>query len=201
MAGGIRLHIGAFDCAIDGWLNTDITPHIWISRIPFMARLLFAFGFMDNDRFRQHQRGVFSKLKYMDLTRPLPLKDGSVSVVFSSHVFEHLFSDEVGSLIHELHRVLVPAGICRVVVPDLEKIIAMFNADFPEPFLESVYEAGKRYHIKNAHHWGFTGSSLTRLFLNARFSKAYVTRYHEGACPDLELLDNRPDSLFVEAIR
>jgi hypothetical protein len=34
------------------------------------------------------------------------------------------------------------------------------------------------------------------------FSEAAVCKYREGRCPDLQLLDNRPEvSLFVEAIK
>ena len=29
-----KLHVGAFDVAHDGWLNTDVTPHMAIARVP-----------------------------------------------------------------------------------------------------------------------------------------------------------------------
>ena len=32
-----RLHIGAFNCGIAGWINTDITMHLWIARVPLAA--------------------------------------------------------------------------------------------------------------------------------------------------------------------
>src|ERR1700722_18917070 len=123
----IKLHIGAFNCPADGGVNTDITPHIWISKIPLAAKLLYVMGKMTRERLTEHELGVFRRLKYLDITKPLPFANGSVAAVFSSHVFEHLFMDEVYRLVHEIHRILVPGGVCRVVVPDLEKIVAAFD--------------------------------------------------------------------------
>jgi hypothetical protein len=76
-----------------------------------------------------------------------------------------------------------------------------FNASEPEAFLTEIFEANTRRAVKNAHHWGYTGASLTKLFLKHKFSSCTVLAYRVGKCPDLEKLDNRPDSLFFEAIR
>ena len=197
----IRLHLGAFNCAIPGWVNTDITPHLWIARVPFAARVFHQLGKMTDARYREHLAGQFRTLKYLDLTKPLPYPNESVEAVFSSHVFEHLFFDEVEKLIREIHRVLIPSGICRVVVPDLEKIVRLFDPEHPSRFLEEIYEVGGRSGVKNAHHCGFTGRSLVKLFDAAGFTRADVTTYRRGLCPDIEKLDNRPESLFVEAIK
>jgi SAM-dependent methyltransferase len=196
-----KLHIGAFNCPAEGWLNTDITPHIWISKIPFAARFLYAMGKMTKERLREHEVGIFRRLKYLDITRPLPFANGSVAAVFSSHVFEHLFMDEVHRLITEIHRILVPGGVCRVVVPDLEKIVAAFDPDHPDQFVHDIYEVSKRDAVKNSHHCGFTKASLVNMFRAAGFSKAELLSYCVGACPDVDVLDNRPDSIFFEGTK
>jgi hypothetical protein len=36
-----KLHLGCFDQAYDGWVNADVTPHIFISRVPGLALILF----------------------------------------------------------------------------------------------------------------------------------------------------------------
>ena len=195
----LKLHLGAFDCSIDGWVNTDITPHIWVSRIPGLAFALKLAGKMDEARYAQHRDGVFRQLRYVDLTRPLPFPGNSVSAVFSSHVFEHLFSDEVGRLIAEIHRVLAPGGVCRVVVPDLDKIVAGYDRERPEQFLLEIFEIGERKKIRTGHHTGFTGPHISRLFTECGFSAATICAYQQGDCPDVEKLDNRPESLFFEA--
>jgi SAM-dependent methyltransferase len=194
-----RLHLGAFDCGVPGWINTDITPHLWIAHIPMVPRLLHAFGMISDKRYSAYLDGRFRALRYVDLTKPLPFGDESCEAVFSSHVFEHLFMDEVERLVPEIKRVLAPGGICRVVVPDLEKIVAQFDPANPAPFISEIYEVGSRSTVKNTHHCGFTHASLASLFKRAGFSRTRSCSYLEGDCPDIDKLDNRPESIFFEA--
>ncbi|MDP2143559.1 MAG: methyltransferase domain-containing protein [Gallionella sp.] len=197
----MKLHFGAFHNGIDGWVNTDITPHMWISKIPLLPFLLFKFGLISQDRYDQHAQGVFRKLSYVDLCKPLPYASDTVDAIFSSHVLEHLFIDEVERLISECRRVLKPGGVCRVVVPDLEKIVALYDPNDPRKFITDIYEVATRSAVKNSHHCAFTGAFLTSLFTQAGFSKCSVLSYKVGSCPEIELLDNRPESLFFEAIK
>jgi predicted SAM-dependent methyltransferase len=61
-----------------------------------------------------------------DLTRGIPLPDGSCDVVYHSHLLEHLRRPDALSLIKECYRVLKPGGILRVAVPDLEQICRQY---------------------------------------------------------------------------
>jgi predicted SAM-dependent methyltransferase len=64
---------------------------------------------------------------YLDITRRLPFEDGCFAYAFGEHIIEHL-SDRSGSaLLAELHRVLTPGGVLRLVTPDLRKIIALYE--------------------------------------------------------------------------
>ncbi len=55
------------------------------------------------------------------------LADGSVAEIYASHVFEHLgYQDELFRALGECHRVLVPGGMLRVSVPDLEVLCDFF---------------------------------------------------------------------------
>lgn len=197
----IKVHLGAFDQGIEGWENTDITPHLWVGRIPGLPRLLQMVGVINGTRFEQHRNGVFRRLRHLDLTRPLPYADNSVAAFYSSHVLEHLFMGEVEALIPELYRCLVPGGVCRVVVPDLEKIVQSYDREDPRRFIAEIFEVSARGSVKNAHHSGFTGPLLCRLFREAGFSQVGVQAYGIGGCPDLERLDCRPESLFFEAVK
>ncbi|WFU30387.1 methyltransferase domain-containing protein [Bradyrhizobium brasilense] len=197
-----KLHIGAFNCGIDGWINTDITMHLWIARVPFAAKALHLAGMLSDARYAEHRQGRFAGLRHMNLTRPLPFADRSLSAVFSAHVFEHLFPDEVERLAREIARVLAPGGVCRIVVPDMERIVALYDPAAPQAFLKGVFEIDGRKEAAFAHHWGFTRASLAALFRNAGCSETYIRAYREGVCPDIDRLDNRPDeSIFFEAIK
>ncbi len=109
--------------------------------------------------------------------------------------------EDVERLVPEIRRVLVEGGVCRVVVPDLEKIVARFDPADPRQFIGEIYEVGSRSAVKNAHHCGFTHASLGTLFQRAGFSQARKCAYREGDCPDIDRLDNRPESIFFEATK
>jgi predicted SAM-dependent methyltransferase len=141
-------------------------------------------------------------LRWMDVSRGIKLPNGSCEAVFSSHVLEHLYVDDGKRLIVEIYRVLAPGGVCRTVVPDLQKIVALFDHEKPEPFVAAMYEVTNSRDRKNEHHSGYTGPHLLNLFKAAGFSEAKLLHFKEGKCPDLEVLDNRPEeSIFIEAYK
>lgn len=57
-----------------------------------------------------------------DLRRPLPFPDRCFTAVYAAHVLEHLAPAAAFGLMQECRRVLRPAGIVRIVVPDLERV-------------------------------------------------------------------------------
>lgn len=87
----MKLHLGAFNCGVEGWVNTDITPHIWVSKIPFLPIVLFKLGLITKERYQEHSQKMFNKLTYLNLTKKLSFASDSVEAVYSSHVLEHLF--------------------------------------------------------------------------------------------------------------
>lgn len=69
---------------------------------------------------------VSNEILRHDVTNPLPFEDSSYDACYSSHVLEHLSRDEALLLLTEIHRVLKPGGIIRLVVPDLEGIVRTY---------------------------------------------------------------------------
>jgi len=194
-----KLHLGCFDCPVDGWLNTDITPHIWISKVPFLADFLRMLGKMDDRRLRQHRDGVFKKVRYLNLGKPLPCPENSFRFVFSSHVFEHIPRRNLPGLLREILRVLRPGGILRVSVPDLSVLVARYVPERADDFVHAVFEI-EQGHEKNRHQWMYCEPTLRKVLETAGFVDVRHCAYRKGECPDLDLLDNRPDhSLFLEA--
>jgi predicted SAM-dependent methyltransferase len=63
-----------------------------------------------------------------DLRQPLPFADASFDAVYSSHVLEHFVPADGERFLREQHRVLRAGGVCRVVVPDLEKLCREYLA-------------------------------------------------------------------------
>ncbi len=57
-----------------------------------------------------------------NLTQGIPFPDAFFNVVYHSHVLEHFSLYQAEVFLQECYRVLIPQGILRVVVPDLEQI-------------------------------------------------------------------------------
>jgi hypothetical protein len=87
---GKKLHLGRFDQPIEGWINTDITPHTWIARIPLAPAILRAARLLNKQRYLQHSEGVFRKVHYLNGAKRFPFPNDSFQAVFSSHMLEHL---------------------------------------------------------------------------------------------------------------
>ena len=53
--------------------------------------------------------------------------DNTVTEAYASHVYEHLgYQKELPTALREVHRILVPGGLLRVAVPDLEILAKLF---------------------------------------------------------------------------
>lgn len=61
-----------------------------------------------------------------DVTEGLPFPDATFDVVYNSHLLEHLLPEQALPFMRECHRVLKPAGIIRVLAPDLEQIARLY---------------------------------------------------------------------------
>src|ERR1035441_7241684 len=148
--GTSKLHLGCFDRPTRGWINTDITPHLWIARVPGLAALLYKSGKMSCQRFEAHKAGVFNNISYLNVTKRFSYRDETFEAVFSSHLLEHLYPDQAESCAGEIFRILQPGGICRIVVPDLDKIVADYDPERPDLCLKRIFECDRR--SKNVHH-------------------------------------------------
>jgi len=195
-----RLHLGCFDMPLRGWINTDITPHIWVAKVPALAALLWRMGQIGDERYEQHRRGVFRSIRYMNVAKRFPYPDNFFGAVFSSHMLEHLYPGDARHCLSEILRTLQPGGVSRTVVPDLNIFVSCYDVKEPDVFLKKLFEPSDRE--KNSHHWLYNANSLMALLRQVGFRRVYRCDYRQGQCPDLNVLDNRPEiSLYVEAIK
>ena len=197
-----RLQLGAFDQVHDGWLDTDITPHLLIARVPGLPWALHAFGLLSDERYASYRSGAFRAVRYLDLSRRFRFADETFECVYASHVLEHLHPEVAEHCLSEVRRVLVPGGIVRLAVPDLDGIVAAYDPADPDRFLMGIYQGrGRRANRAARHWWHYNRGSLEALLARLGFRDVTVYDYGQGRCPDVELIDNRPGSLFVEAVK
>jgi SAM-dependent methyltransferase len=197
-----RLQLGAFDQVHDGWLDTDITPHLLVARVPGLAWALHALRVVSDERYASHRSGAFRAVRYLDLSRRFRFPDDTFECVYASHVLEHLHPDVAEHCLSEVRRVLAPGGVVRLAVPDLDGIVAADDPADPDRFLMGIYQGrGRRANRSARHWWHHNRGSLAALLAGLGFRDVEVCEYRQGRCPDVEVIDNRPGSLFVEAVK
>jgi len=54
-------------------------------------------------------------------------KDDSVDIIYTAHFIEHLEYKVVFELLKDCHRVLKPKGLIRITVPDVDKILELYE--------------------------------------------------------------------------
>lgn len=160
---------------------------------------------------------LFNKLDvWLDIRNGLPFSSNSIDSIYSTHMFEHFYPDELKLLLSECLRVLKPGGGVRLIVPNLESAIAAYNGGlsswFDDSFPRHFDSLGGRFSnfvfCDGQHRTAFDFTYLDELFRKAGFreversaegkSRLYrsqVPSYQPGDSADL------PHSLYVEAFK
>lgn len=64
----------------------------------------------------------------LDLRERLPFRDDAAAIVYAEHVLEHLvYPGEVRHLLSEVHRILEPGGVVKLVVPDAGRALEAYG--------------------------------------------------------------------------
>jgi SAM-dependent methyltransferase len=197
-----KLQLGSFDHTPEGWLNTDITPHLFVARVLGLPWLLHHAGMLSDDRYASHRSGAFRSVRYLDVSRPFRFPDSTFEAVLATHVLEHLPPDAAERCLRETHRVLAPGGILRVAVPDLDVMVANYDPAEPDRFLWGIYQGRSADANWSARHWWqYNATSLEQLLRRTGFRDIQRCEFRDGRLPDVERVDMRPGSLFVEAMK
>jgi predicted SAM-dependent methyltransferase len=197
---GPRLNVGSGPSAPDGWTSLDGSWQARLAGRPWLARLGRRLVGVDVGHW---PRGV----EYCDIRRGLGAADGSVAVVYASHVLEHLHRDDASRFLSEARRALKAGGICRVVVPDLHAIVTWYLAHREEPsegrtipssdllmdllMLRArgrrngnrLLAAARRAADLHEHKWMYDGEGLVALFAEAGFVRPRARGYLDSAIP------------------
>lgn len=205
----LRLNIGCGLTAPDGWINIDSSLNAWLAKRPMIKGLLRSTRLLPASTLDIPWP---SNITILDITRKLPYPNGSVLHVYSSHLLEHLFRDQAAKLLRECHRVMVPGGIIRIIVPDLREAALKYleslqheRAAVPaaDVFIESLDLAEKtkgsdnfllriyRFFVdKNSHKWAYDEHSLKALLEAAGFEDIELRQCGKSLIDDVASLDN-----------
>jgi len=109
----------------DQWSNLDFSPYALLAHWPRLSAMLARAGLISPERYAR-LRGIDPNIIRHDLRRGIPFPDAAFDAVYSSHFLEHLPRPAAMPMLAEVRRVLVPGGVVRIVVPDLELVVARY---------------------------------------------------------------------------
>lgn len=93
----------------EGWLNFDASPTLRLERLPFVGGLI-----------TKNSQPFPRQVQYGDIVGGLPLKPDSCAGVYCSHILEHLSREDCLIALKNTRTTLMPGGVFRLVLPDLE---------------------------------------------------------------------------------
>lgn len=212
MAGAPDLDGGASQAGGEDWPRGIVGKPEEALREPPVARLHWGCGrkarpgWINSDK----QGGPGIDLR-CDIRDGLPLPAESLDYVVSIHALQELAYRDLVPALEELRRVLKPAGVLRLGLPDLDKGIEAYRQNdggyFHVPDEDARSLGGKL--IVQMLWYGHSRSMFTYAFIEellrrAGFRHVSRSRYKttRSAYPEIVELDRRErESLFVEAIK
>ncbi len=160
---------------------------------------------------------LFNKIDvWIDVRNGLPFRANSADSIYSTHMFEHFYPDELKLLLCECLRVLKPGAGLRLVVPSLESAIAAYAQQrtdwFSDSFPRHFDSLGGRFSnfifCDGQHRTAFDFSYMNEVLQEAGFrevekSSEGQSRLYGSTVPPYEPGDSRdlPHSLYVEAFK
>jgi predicted SAM-dependent methyltransferase len=214
--GELRVNLGCGSSPTKGWVNIDNSSSVRLARFPRVVRMLRRLGVasLASEAFANSARN--NGVIYANAAKCIPLASSSVAVVYSSHMLEHLDRTEALALLHEVHRVLIPGGVIRLVVPDLlRRVRAYVESGDADAFVSSLNMGSRAVRVLAAkiqfmaigsreHQWMYDAKSLIRLLESADFADAREMQPGSTSIPNpgfLNLSERADESIYIEARR
>jgi len=210
----VKINVGCGNTPTPGWLNLDNSWTVRLSRRPAVMRGLRRLGLASDKQLRYATVARERNIQWANVVQRIPVADGAADVVYSSHMLEHLERPEARRFLREAARVLKPDGILRIVVPDLQRLVAQYlesgdgdqlvsatllAVEKPRALAQRLRWAVVGY---REHAWMYDGPSLARFVSGEGFVDTVVLPAGETTIPDpgpLNLYERHEESVYVEA--
>lgn len=124
-----------------------------------------------------------------DIRKGLPFQPEVVAKIEAYEVVEHMNKYEIDTILKDWYRILIPGGIVKISVPDMDGLIKMYTEN-SDRAIEQIYGLEDHPHHKQ----GYKVNTLVSLFESHGYK---VEKCEQGEMP------NRPDEpkLLLEAIK
>jgi len=203
VASPIKVNLGSSLVVAKGWVNIDGSlsalcaswPPALLKGVYRLASVSVQYSESEYIARLKGHRFIFHNLEY-----GIPLPKACADYIYSSHFLEHLSKRHGARLLSEAFRVLRPGGIIRIAVPDLARMIDAYQAGQKEAALEGIFAyLDLGYFARHRYMYDF--DLLKDQLTASGFVDVRRCTFQVGQVPDIATLDNRPESLFVEAAK
>ena len=147
-----------------------------------------------------------------DITRkPYPLESGSLEGIYTEHCLEHIEFKDMKENLKEFYRLLKPGGLVRIVMPDGEIYLDIYQKrkqgstelmPFEEGYISPMARINGIFR-NHGHRFIYDFETMKRLMEEVGFKNIKKCSYRNGTDQRL-LIDQEsrsPESLYVEAIK
>jgi predicted SAM-dependent methyltransferase len=209
----LRVNIGCGITPTPGWINLDYSPSVCIVNCRPLAKVLLRTPFLPFNHRKFISVAMAEHIQFGSATK-LPFPEGSVEVIYSSHMMEHLHRADAALFLKEARRVLAPDGIIGLALPDLRPLaVAYLNSGDANTFVESTFlvpdrAASIKYRLLNIiwgerhHQWMYDGVSVTKILIGQGFRDPHILEPGETSISNhgaLNLSERVMESVYVEA--
>ena len=202
----VRINLGCGTRILEGFVNIDNSPSVFVQRVPGLKNLLYLLRIIDEKKLeRQWPKDVISNDAFKELKK---YPSSSIEEIFSSHFLEHLPLQKAISLLKECKRVLSPEGKLRIVVPDLvfhsRRYLDAVNIEGKAAHDRFLFEVAGAYLFDDRkgqnHYYMYDYWTLRDLLLEIGFTKISKIDFNESLDPDFyKVRDRLEESLCIEA--
>jgi SAM-dependent methyltransferase len=205
----LKLHLGCELNAPSDWINVDGSWGAWLAKYKRLRTLLKLTNLFPPQLIEKNWN---PDILVIDLRKALPFPDNYIWAIYACHVLEHLYLTEAQKLLKEIHRVMEPNGIIRIVVPDLRAIVLEYSegkekntdsklaradrlnqqlslrAETPPvgSLIYKIYSLVKDFH---SHKWMYDADSLSYHLKQAGFTNIRVMQAHESLIEGIEKIE------------
>jgi SAM-dependent methyltransferase len=213
----IKLNLGCGPNGLEDWLNYDWGALPLLSKFPNVRKWGVRWGVLAPGYDTR-----WPQIQLVDIRKKLPLKSEVVNFIYCSHVLEHLERWQALHVLKESFRVLIPGGLIRIAVPDLDYICRNYleSKSNSTKQTRAAQEAcillwGHRKDVAPAgflskwvrkfirgHEWAYDEHEMALLLSEAGFKNIKKQSFRTGEVPDIDRLDlesHVPHSLYMEA--
>jgi predicted SAM-dependent methyltransferase len=143
-----------------------------------------------------------------DLRIGLPFNDNSIGFIYSEHALEHLYFNELYSILKECFRVMIPDAKLSITVPRVDRLLKAYQAsdiefkkaisyEYPAQLKTRLDIINYMFYMDQQHKNSFDGENILVAMESTGFRNVRLREFD----PELDLEVRKHDSLYCECIK